>query len=134
MGIRHRSNGYSLIEVLVAMMILVLSLTVIFRIFSGGLNKIGIASDYARAVMIAESVLAATGHTELLRVGESGGNVLEDYRWIRTISVYQADGEPSYDNLPVRVYNVSVAVEWPGFRGSGDRRLELHTLKLEPKR
>jgi len=131
---RRHCGGYSLIEVLVAMMILVLSLTVIFRIFSGGLNKISITSDYARAVIIAESMIAATGKTEMLRVGESSGDVLDDYHWARTISVYQPDGEASWDELPVFAYDVSVVVEWPGNRDSGNRRLELHSLKLEPKR
>lgn len=134
MSAKVRCSGYTLIEVLVAMMILVLSLTVIFRIFSGGLRKIDIASDYARAVMIAESVLAATGNTELLQPGESGGLLLQKYRWVRTVSQYQAPGDPSYDNLPVGIYQVSVAVEWPGTRSSGNRSLNLSTLKLDTKR
>ena len=71
MNAKRHCHAYTLIEVLVAMMILALSLTVIFRIFGGGLNKIGIASDYARAVMVAESVLAAAGNTEILQPGES---------------------------------------------------------------
>ena len=69
MTVKSRSCGYTLIEVLIAMMILALSLTVIFRIFSGGLRNIGIASDYSHAVMVAESVLAATGVTEALEPG-----------------------------------------------------------------
>lgn len=134
MNAKRRSYGYTLIEVLVAMMILVLSLTVIFRIFSGGLNKIGIAAEYARAVMVAESVIAAAGNTAVLRPGETSGSLFEKYRWVRTVSPYQAMGEPSYDDLPLNVYRVSVVVEWPGTLGNGNRSLDLSTLKLDANR
>jgi general secretion pathway protein I len=129
---RRRCRAYTLIEVLVALMILALSLSVIFRIFGGGLHKIAVASEYSRAIMTAESVLAATGTMEILQPGESGGNLFDKYRWVRTISPYQAVGEPSYDNLPLRIYRVSVVVDWPGARGN--RSIVLSTLKLEPRR
>ncbi len=132
MTAKRHCGAYTLIEVLVAMMILALSLTVIFRIFGGGLNKIAIASDYSRAVMVAESVLAAAGNTESLQPGESSGSLFEKYQWVRTISSYQEDGEPSYDDLPLSVFRVSVVVEWPGT--SGNRSLDLSTLKLEARR
>lgn len=132
MNTRRHCNGFTLIEVLVAMMILVMSLTVIFRIFSGGLNKISIASDYARAVLVAESVLAAAGNTRTLQPGDSSGNLSDKYRWVLSVTPYQAPGEPSYDELAVNVYRVSVVVEWPATRGN--RSLVLSTLKLRTKR
>ncbi len=132
MTVKCSCRGYTLIEVLVAMMILALSLTVIFRIFSGGLRNIGIASDYARAVMVAESVLAATGKTELLQPGETSGSLFDKYRWVRTVSPYQHDGDLSYDNSPVNAYRVSVVVEWPA-TGS-PRSLDLSTLQLDTPR
>ena len=132
MNVKRQCKGYTLIEVLVAMMILAMSLTVIFRIFSGGLNKIGIASDYARAVMVAESVLAAAGNTEMLRTGQLSGDLFEKYRWVRTVTPYRPPGEQSFDGLPVNVYRVSVVVEWPANRG--DRSLDLSTIKLDGKR
>ena len=132
MNVKRQCKGYTLIEVLVAMMILAMSLTVIFRIFSGGLNKISIASDYARAVIVAESVLAAAGHTEILRTGELSGDLFEKYRWVRTVAPYRPPGEQSYDELALNVYRVSVVVEWPA--NQGNRSLNLSTLKLSGKR
>jgi len=125
---KRHCHGYTLIEVLIAMTILALSLTVIFRIFSGGLNKIDIASDYAQAVMVAESVLAASGNTQTLQAGVSNGSLFEKYRWVRTVTPYHAPGEPSFDDLPLHVYRVSVDVAWPARRG--ERSLNLSTLKL----
>lgn len=125
---KNRCRGYTLIEVLVAMVILTLALTIIFRIFSGGLLKIGIATDYTRAVMVAESVLAATGNTEKLIAGETTGRLLDKYRWSRSIEPYQIDESFPGDNTPVAAFSVSIIVEWPA--GDDFRSLDLNTLML----
>lgn len=111
------------------MMILALALTVIFRIFGGGLNKIAVTGDYSRAVMIAESVLAAAGITETLQPGESSGSLFEKFRWLRTVSEYREDGDADWDRLPLKVYRVAVTVQWPS--GNDNRSLDLSTLKLD---
>ena len=125
---KSQNRGYTLIEVLVAMSILALSLTIIFRIFSDGLLKIGIANDYTHAVMVAESVLAATGNTEKLIAGETTGRLLEKYRWSRSIEPYEFNEALTAANTPVAAFKVSVIVEWPA--GDGFRSLDLNTLKL----
>lgn len=128
MTIKHRCRAYSLIEVLVAMAVLALSLTVILRIFSGGLHNIGIASDYARAVMVAESVLAATGKTEVLQEGETRGILFDKYHWVRSIRSHQPQSAISSGFFPVDLYRVSVVVEWPA-TGS-PRSVDISTLQL----
>ena len=128
MTVKRRSCGYTLIEVLIAMMILALSLTVIFRIFSSGLRNIGIASDYSHAVMVAESVLAATGVTETLESGETSGRLFEKYLWVRSVTPYQPNDEPASDDPPVSAYRVSVTVEWSA-KGV-TRSFDLNTLRL----
>lgn len=128
MNIKTRGQGYTLIEVLVAMIILSLTLTIIFRIFSGGLLKIGIATDYTRAAMVAESVLAATGTTEQLIAGESSGRWLDKYRWSRSVTPYQPANVSSPNNTSVNAYKVTVVVEWPV--RDGIRSVDLSTLKL----
>ena len=73
----NRSRGYTLVEVLVAFVILAMTLTVLLRIFSGGVRNIAVSADYARAVLIAESQLAAAGIDEPFHAGETGG--IEDF-------------------------------------------------------
>lgn len=126
---KTRGRGYTLIEVLVAMIILALTLTIIFRIFSGGLLKIGIATDYSRAVLVAESVLAATGNTETLIAGETNGRVLDKYYWSRTVKPYPSAYSLLQNQQTVHAYEVSVVVEWPA--KDGFRSLDLTTLKLD---
>ena len=130
MNANRHTSGYTLIEVLIAMMILALSLTVIFRIFSGGLRNIGIAADYSRAVTVAESVLAATGVTEILQPGETSGRLFEKYSWVRTVSPYQLDDGPTVANQSVKAFQVLVTVEWSAKNNT--RSIYLSTLQLLP--
>jgi len=125
---KHSYSGYTLIEVLVAMMILALSLTVIFRIFSVGLHAIGTDAEYARAVMVAESVIAATGVTEPLEPGETSGRLFGKYQWQRTVNPYRNTGSPPPLTPPLRAFHVAVSVQWPAAGSS--RRLEITTLRL----
>ena len=63
---RRRSRGYTLVEVLVAFVIMAMALTVLLRIFSGGVRNVALSSDYAKAVLIAESRLATAGIDDTL--------------------------------------------------------------------
>jgi general secretion pathway protein I len=52
-----RQRGFSLLEVLVAFVILSLVATALFRLFSGALVNASAADDYTHAVLVAESAL-----------------------------------------------------------------------------
>ena len=80
-----KMQGYSLIEVLVAFSILAMALSVLFRIFSTGLNNVGVASEYSLAVLVAESKLASPGVSEPLRPGRSEGIEAERFSWSRMV-------------------------------------------------
>ena len=53
------SKGFSLLEVMVAMTIMALSLTLLYQSVAGSTNNSRVADEYVRALMLAESVLAA---------------------------------------------------------------------------
>lgn len=124
----RRSRGYTLVEVLVAFLILAMSLTVLLRIFSGGLRSVSVSSDYAEAVMIAETQLAAAGLDERLVAGETSGVAGEQFQWTRVVEEY----EPFPEYVPaarnVSGYHVTVTVTWPN--GDRQRSIDLGTVKL----
>jgi general secretion pathway protein I len=123
-----RQTGYTLIEVLVAFMILALALTVLLRIFSGGLRNVSVSSDYATATLIAESRLAATGIDIPLTPGETAGIEGERFEW--TVSVQDYQPWPGYRSAAkgVDAYSVTVTVEWPN--GNNTRSVGLSTVRL----
>ena len=123
-----RQSGYTLIEVLVAFMILTLALTVLLRIFSGGLRNVSVSSDYAIATLIAESQLAAAGIDLPLRPGETSGTEGERFEW--TVNVQDYQPWPGYRSAAkgLDAYRVTVTVEWP--HGDNTRSVGLSTVRL----
>ena len=128
--IRHScQRGFSLLEVLVAFAILSISLGVLLQIFATGLRNVGIADDYTRAALYAESILAAIGREVPLAEGEHSGPVNEQFSWRSTVSVY-TEGMPDSEKPRYRAYRVSVEVYWPGL--VQNRSVVLETLRLAP--
>lgn len=126
----RQQQGYTLIEVLVAMMILAMSLTVLFRIFSTGLVNVDVSADYARAVIVAETQLAAAGLDAELRQGQAEGAVDEQFYWLRTVENYVLAGKSADQEMPVSAFLVTVAVEWE--RRGRTRRVTLNSVRLAP--
>ena len=127
MQCERRMQGYTLIEVLVAMTILAMSLTVIFRIFSIGLVNVDVASDYARAVLVAESRLAESGFDEL-HTGQTDGAVGERFYWLRTVENFALPIDTANPVSNVQALLVTVSVEWQ-HRGR-TRRVDLRSVRL----
>ena len=125
---RKRSRGYTLVEVLVAFMIMALALTVLLRIFSSGVRNVGIASDYAQAVLIGESRLATAGIDEGLAPGETSGVEVDGFHWTRRVTTYEPSVEYATHVKGTRAYFVTVTVTWPN--GEKERSINLSTVKL----
>lgn len=130
---RPDQQGFSLLEILIAFSILAVSLGIILRIFSGGLNNAATAEDYTVAVQIAESLIAKTGSEIPLKSFEDAGNTNEKYRWQISISPYTVISEKTdFTKIPVDLYKINVKVFWNDGT-EDDRLLQLTTLKLAAK-
>ena len=120
-----RRGGFTLIEVLVAFAILVLALTALLRVFSTGLDSIGVAERYASATMLARSVLDEIGAEIPLVADELSGDAGDGFTWNVQIA-RSAVIAPNVDTDSWLVpYDVAVTVTWEG-GGS----LTLTTLRL----
>lgn len=150
------ARGFSLLEVLVAFVILALVLGTLMEIFSGGLRNVGLAGEYQRAVLLGQSKLAAVGIESPLAEGESQGEFDPTYRWQISIKPFQEDqvapGVPAgpakaaivapaavpatavpttVPLLPVTLLEVEIRVLW----GAGDqaRTISLNAVRLANK-
>ena len=128
---RHRHNGFTLLEVLVALTILVASLAVLYAIFGNGLRHEALLDRWQGALQRAETHLAALGVEQPLEAGESSGRFDPDYRWRQTVSAYWP-WEERPAGARVAAWTVHLEVLWQGPRG--ERVLALDTLRVEAPR
>ena len=127
---RSNSRGMTLIEVLVAFVILSLTMAVLMQIFSGGMRNAHLASVYSRAVFLAESRLAAAGVEQPLVAGDTAGTIGTDLNWRVSVVAAQDDTATDRQLMPARLYQVRV---WVGWSEDGrERKIELTSLRLGP--
>lgn len=128
---RSTNRGMTLIEVLVAFVVLSVTMAVILQIFSGGMRNARMASSYSRAVFLAESRLAAAGVERPLVQGDSSGQVGANLQWRVSVAPMDEGGTTEQQRMPMRLYRVRA---WVGWAEDGrDRQVELASIKLGPR-
>ena len=131
----RRTAGFTLIEVVVAFVLLSTVLTLGFEIFSDGLRRTGDLEDRSRAVVIAQSKLDAAGMEQPLADGVTSGES-EDRRYRWTLSIARSeetDGAPGQPlSSAYALFRVEARIDWDGADGRA-RSYSLATLRLGPR-
>ena len=125
----QREAGFTVIEIIVALAILALSLSVLFGVISDGLLRTNQAAKMEQAVSLAQSLLAKVGTELPVRQGLVAGEFAEGFRWNLRLEPYDDIVDPQ--QWPLGAYKVSAEIFW------GDRLREdsitVNTLRLGPK-
>lgn len=130
-SVMNRNKGFSLLEILVAFSILAISLGILLKIFSSGINTAMVAEEYTVATQIAESLMAKTGIEEPLVVGENSGTEVEKYYWRVTVENISNPANDEESDDAAELLAVQVIVEW-GDDDRSRRVIELNTVKTGP--
>jgi general secretion pathway protein I len=123
---RVRDDGFTLLEVLVALVVLATAVVAVLQLFGGGLRLARAAGDHTDAAILASAMLADLEEgplTEGVTDGAAG-----PYRWTRRVTLAPdlLPLEPgSADAVRLRLARVSVEVRW-----GESRRFELATLRV----
>lgn len=122
-------KGFTLLEVMVAMVIMSMSLTLLYKAVASSTNNTRVADEYLRAVMLAESVLAA--NRRVIEPNLSLSDAHDKYDWeLRAWPVQQSEysvNQKLGENVSELNF-LSVAVSWP----SGDKRRRVDLLSIVP--
>ena len=127
-GIHAGMQGFTLLEILVAMAIMAIAVTLVLQLFSVNLRAVSFAGGMSSAAIRGEDrlreILAAPTLME-----SSWGEVSEDgYRL--DISIAELLKERT-DNLPVKLMEVSLTIYW--IEGQKERSLNLKSQKMADK-
>jgi general secretion pathway protein I len=118
--------GFTLLEVLVALVVLATAVTAILQLFGGGLRLARSAGDHADAALLASAKLADLEPGPLTEGTTEGTD--GPYHWTRRVALQPAllPVEPgSAEGSRLRLARVSVEVRW-----GQSRRFELATVRV----
>jgi general secretion pathway protein I len=124
-ALRRAAPGFTLIETLVAFMILSLALLAAMQAFSSSLRGISAAEGTGTAVLHARSKMDEIGTAIPLVPGETGGAFSDGFLWKAGIEPYSGAYLGQTGTLPLAAYQVSVTVTW-----GRAQAITLQTVKL----
>ncbi len=127
----NSQRGFTLLEVVVAFVLLALVLVMGFEVFSAGLARVGQLEDRSQAMMIAQSQLAAAGIEQGYREGETQGSSQDrKFQWSTRISKTDEGLRPGQTAPSAYVlYRIDVLVTWVDTQGR-QQGLPLSTLAI----
>jgi general secretion pathway protein I len=126
---KNGSDGFTLVEVVVALAILAVSLGALLRIFSNDLSRTSQIEAEVVANSLAQTLVARAGMDQPLVNGETSGQFNNGFRWRLHVAPY-GDGQDA-TAAPVVARLLSAIVSWQD--GGIERSVSLATLRLAPK-
>ena len=128
-GSRGDRDGFTLIEVIIAIAILGIGLTVIMELFSGGLRLARVAEEHTRAMNYASLRMEEIATQKTVEEGEEEGEFDKTFRWqvgIKKVDILGGDHGTEF-KPPATLYHIRLLVLWKS--GSGERSASLETYK-----
>ena len=121
-------QGFSLLEVVVALMIMAGGFLAVLNLFSGSVRSVDFSGQYLKAVTLANSKMNELEIQNFI-IDNSSGNFKneENYRWEVDISPY--DSDLNNEESGIQLQKILLNVLWND--DGHTRNIELATLRLE---
>jgi general secretion pathway protein I len=126
-------RGFTLLEVLMAVIILGLSVTVLLQQFSVALRAGATSQGVTLGVLHAKQKLEELKLEAKLSETSASGIFEDGYEWETLVFPYlhesEDTGEATYENLKVETYQLESVVTWK--KGGRAKKVKLTTLKTQ---
>jgi general secretion pathway protein I len=122
-------GGFTLIEVVVAMAILAVGLTVVIELFAGGLRLARVSEEYTKAVNYGRIKLEEIALKPKIEEGSQEGKFDGTFHWqigVKKVDVLPIEKRPEL-KIPVELFQIQVKVIWKS--GSKERSASVETYK-----
>lgn len=102
--------GFTLLEVIAAIMLLAIAFTVLMRVAGGSIRLSQNASAHSEAALWARSLLDTAFTTEPIRPGATSGRFDQRFRWQLEVTPWRPTAAPP--NTPLQLYQLDLDVMW----------------------
>ncbi|MGO4703433.1 prepilin-type N-terminal cleavage/methylation domain-containing protein [Dyella sp. 2RAB6] len=124
-----RAGGFSLLEVIAAILLLAIAFTALMRVTGGSIELTNNAADYTRAALWAHSLLDTVDAEGPLKPGHTEGRFNQQYRWRLTVTPWTpVDVDPQQQLSALALTKLDLDVLWG--QGRSERSAHFSTLRL----
>ena len=127
-------HGFTLLEVLIAVMILGLSITALLQQFQVALRAGSASGDVGRAVLHAKEKMETLKASDRLTDASESGSFDDGFEWTTESVPYQfaaETGDDTYESLKYETFQLTASVSWK--QGEREKQVQLTTLKTVRK-
>jgi general secretion pathway protein I len=133
----QNQSGFTLLEILLAISILGVAITVIMQQFSAGLRIARTSQTYTTATIYAKQKLEELQVEEEMKEKEESGSFDDGYYFRVSIMPYEEymedeEDEELFDHLPLEMFRLESVVSWK--EGEKEKSITLVTLKTVKKK
>lgn len=124
------NSGFTLLEVIVALVIAMLALSAMMAVIMPARQSATLSRQFIEATRLARSHLESLGTEAPLAVGELGGADEDGYAWRAKVKKLSSHIIPGANNtqLTLALFDVEIVERWRG--GWQGHSVTLHTRKL----
>jgi general secretion pathway protein I len=114
-----KDEGFTLIEVIIAIVILSISFVMMMQLFSGGLRAAWTSCDYSRAIVLAKDKMEELSDNPV----QDSGDFEDGFKWESEVDSYRENEETALNLLRLKV-----KVSW---QGGVDRQRSVELVSLK---
>jgi len=120
-------QGFSLLEVIAAIMLLAIAFTALMKVAGASISLSHNAAAHSEAAMWARSLLDSAFVGEPIRPGSRSGQFNPQYRWQLEVTSWNPGG-PARPDAPLQLYQLDLTVAWGS--SAHPRTAHFRTLRL----